>query len=189
MYVYTLEQLASKCYASVDLLRSIAADQCGLGNEEQWIVDCWLLDRLGRAAQSMGPHFSLFDADSVLSALSHALMRYEGTFVEKCAASFAVIKANPIGVREVKLRDLDPDFIIPTEGAYHESHYDLLGMLPKASWALLNEIALRALQTVHSPAQHDTIVVPENVPHFDADQLEQLKAFHAAFYARKPDEK
>ncbi len=137
---YTLEDFASMFYCSADWLRSIARDDCGIACENTELVDLWLYVQLTKAAKEMGPHFSMMLQSEVLQSLTYSLSKYQGTFLEKCAASFAELVADPTAFTELVADPTVVDYIALTKltsserplriegdgGAFNESFSDFL---------------------------------------------------------------
>ncbi|MBS2004535.1 MAG: hypothetical protein JST44_23705 [Cyanobacteria bacterium SZAS LIN-5] len=128
MCIQTLEQFALHYWVSVEELRSVAAIHCGLGNEEQWLVDQWLLDCLSTAAPLMRRDFNLHNTDGVLGALEIALNCTGPKFLESCAESFARLKKKPNERRKIFLMT-EPAFEpVVSKGAFHETFSDFMGL-------------------------------------------------------------
>lgn len=115
-----LETLADRYYGSVEKLRQIAFEHCGIPRDDHdWLVDFWLYERLAIAANMMGDLFSIFDTEQTLQSIAYGMGRFEGSsFAEKCASSWSELVANPIVRYEIKL---------PQPILWHGNRIDLCG--------------------------------------------------------------
>ncbi len=138
----TLETIVRHNILSLDVehLRVIAHDHCGIPRDNAYLVDLWLYEQLALAANFMGPHFGIADTAQTLRSIECGLIsHYEGTFLEKCASSWAELVANPIIRHEIMLpwswckRDYDREPVV--DAWANESFSDVVGLLATtATW-------------------------------------------------------
>lgn len=135
--MHTLQDLASRYHVSIDNLRRVAFQHCGIpADTAPEIVDFWLYERLASAANWTGLHFALDSDASVERMIEHSLVFEKGTFLEKCAASLAELKANPIIRHEILLPEHVGFFETPARapwdhfGAEKDYFGDVIGFFP-----------------------------------------------------------
>jgi len=101
---HNLATLADRANISVDTLRAIAHEHCGVPvDSDTGILDTWLYERLATAANLAGLHFTLMQDESILSMIDFSLPGGPGSFEERCQASFNEVVQNPIIRHEILL--------------------------------------------------------------------------------------
>lgn len=137
VFEHSLAGLVQRFGSSIETLREIAFEHCGIPRDAQvGLVDLWLYERLAMASSTMGWHFGVNDKEQVISSIEHGMLFCEGsTFAEKCFTSWADVVANPIVRHEILLWDRrllrlhsDSQFR-PHTGAENEAFSDILGLV------------------------------------------------------------
>lgn len=102
-----LNHLAQQYFVSIERLRQFAVSHCGIdANAPQGQRDLWLYERLATAVFFAGAHFCIDDEEAMQRMVDYSTLWFKengGSFLERCAESWAELQANPIVRHEILL--------------------------------------------------------------------------------------